>query len=85
MDSKNGNRFDDFFKEGNYLILKNHLYNYLLRKRAIEKCVQQETPALILEVGSGISPVMTKFNSTIYSDVSYEAVRLLKQIQKILI
>jgi SAM-dependent methyltransferase len=82
MDSNNGNRFEDFFKEGNYLILKNHLYNYLLRKRAIEKCLQQDSPALILEIGSGISPVVTKFNCTIYSDLSYEAVKLLKQIQK---
>jgi SAM-dependent methyltransferase len=82
MGSNNGNRFEDFFKEGRYLILKNHLYNYLLRKRAIEKCLRQERPALILEVGSGISPVVTKFNCTIYSDLSYEAVKLLKQIQK---
>ncbi len=47
MDSNDGNRFADFFKEGKYVTLKNHLYNYLLRKRAIEKCLQQESPASI--------------------------------------
>jgi SAM-dependent methyltransferase len=82
MDPNAGNRFADFFKEGKYLILKNHLYNYLLRKRAIEKCLQQESPALILEIGSGVSPVVTKFNRTVYSDLSYEAIKILKQTQK---
>ena len=81
MDSDAGNRFADFFKEGKYLILKNHLYNYLLRKRAIEKCLQQESPALILEIGSGISPVVTKFNRTVYSDLSYAQWGLSSQIQ----
>lgn len=82
MESNAGNRFADFFKEGKYLILKNHLYNYLLRKRAIEKCLRQESPALILEVGSGISPVATLFNRTVYSDLSYEAIKILKRTQK---
>ena len=82
MDSNDGNRFADFFKEGKYVLLKNYLYNYLLRKRAIEKCLQQESPALILEVGSGISPVVTKFRRIVYSDLSYDAVKILKQTQK---
>lgn len=82
MDSNDGNRFVDFFKEGKYVLLKNYLYNYLLRKRAIEKCLQQESPTLILEVGSGISPVATKFRRIVYSDLSYEAVKILKQTQK---
>lgn len=72
----------DFFKEGKYVLLKNHLYNYLLRKRAIEKCLLQESPTLILEVGSGISPVVTKFRRIVYSDLSYDAVKILKQTQK---
>ena len=82
MDSNDGNRFADFFKEGKYVLLKNYLYNYLLRKRAIEKCLQQESPTLILEVGSGISPVATKFRRIVYSDLSYEAVKILRQTQK---
>jgi SAM-dependent methyltransferase len=82
MGSNGGNRFVDFFKEGQYLILKNYLYNYLLRKRAIEKCLQQEPPTMLLEVGSGISPVVTNFKQTVYSDLSYDAIKLLQQTQK---
>jgi len=81
MDSKATNQFADFFKDGKYLILKNHLYNYLLRKRAIEKQLLPESPALVLEVGSGISPVVTKFNRTVYTDLSFEAIKILKQTQ----
>jgi len=81
MESNAGNRFANFFKEGKYVVLKNYLYNYLLRKRAIEKCLQPESPTLILEVGSGISPVVTNFNPTVYSDLSFEAVKILKQHQ----
>ena len=82
MDSNDGNRFADLFKEGRYVTLKNYLYNYLLRKRAIAKCLQQLSPASILEVGSGISPVVTKFKHIVYSDLSYEAIKILKQTQK---
>ena len=82
MDPNDGNRFADFFREDKYLILKNYLYNYLLRKRAVEKCLQQESPALMLEVGSGISPVVSKFRRIVYSDLSYDAIKILKQTQK---
>ena len=82
MHQNDRNRFEDFFKEGNYLILKNHLYNYLLRKRAVEKTLQQESPDLILEVGSGISPVVTKFSNTVYSDLSFEGIKILRQTQR---
>lgn len=82
MDSNDSNRFADFFREGKYLLLKNHLYNYLLRKRAIEKCLRHESPTLILEIGSGISPVVTQFNRAVYSDLSYNAIKILKQTQK---
>jgi SAM-dependent methyltransferase len=76
------NQFADLFKEGKYVTLKNYLYNYLLRKRAIAKCLQQLSPVSILEIGSGISPVVTKFKHIVYSDLSYEAIKILKQIQK---
>ena len=82
MNLENDNRFEDFFKKDKYVILKNYLYNYQLRKRAIDKCLQQELPEMILEVGSGISPVVTKYHCTVYSDLSFKAVKLLKQIQK---
>jgi SAM-dependent methyltransferase len=82
LDSNIATRFADLFKDGKYVLLKNYLYNYLIRKRAIEKCLQQESPALILEVGSGISPVVTKFRRIVYSDLSYDAVKILKETQK---
>jgi len=81
MGSSAVNRFANFFNEDKYVVLKNYLYNYLLRKRAIEKCLQPESPTLILEVGSGISPVVTNFSPTVYSDLSFEAVNILKQQQ----
>ena len=73
------NRFQDFFEETKYTALKNYLYNYLLRKMIIEKNLQGERPELILEVGSGISPVMTRTSHIIYSDFSFTAVKALKQ------
>ena len=81
MDAMDNRRFADFFKDSKYLMLKKHLYNFLFRKRAIEKCLQQESPALILEVGCGISPIVTKFRHTVYLDLSYHAVKILKQTQ----
>jgi len=73
------NNFDSFFEERKYITFKNHLYNYLLRKRAVEKALQDDEPELILEVGSGISPVMTLARSIIYSDLSFTAMKALKQ------
>ncbi|MCX5835137.1 MAG: class I SAM-dependent methyltransferase [Deltaproteobacteria bacterium] len=64
--------------EEKYQLLKNHLYNYLLRKRAIGKILKREKPGLILEVGSGISPVTTPGDHIIYSDASFLAMRSLK-------
>ncbi|MBW2569848.1 MAG: class I SAM-dependent methyltransferase, partial [Deltaproteobacteria bacterium] len=45
---------------------------------AVEKSLQHENIKLILEVGSGISPVMTGTRDIIYSDLSFAAIRLLK-------
>jgi hypothetical protein len=62
MNHSNANRFQDFFEESKYTLLKNYLYNYLLRKMAVEKSLQNENIKMILEVESGISPVMTRIN-----------------------
>jgi SAM-dependent methyltransferase len=82
MEMNNDNRFSVFYREDKYVNYKNYLYNYLLRKRAIEKSLLEESPTLILEVGSGISPVITKFKRTVYSDLSFKAAKILKQTQK---
>ena len=78
MNDSNVNRFQDFFEESKYTLLKNYLYNYRLRKMAVEKSLQHENIKLILEVGSGISPVMTRTRDIVYSDLSFAAIRLLK-------
>lgn len=80
MTSGNENRFQDFFEEGRYVGLKNYLYNYRLRKRAVERCLANEPIDLILEAGSGISPVMTQSDRIVYSDVSFLACRTLKRL-----
>lgn len=76
------NRFQDFFTDHQYLSLKNYLYNYLLRKRAVKKCLNHERLELILEIGSGISPLASNFSNVIYSDISFDAIKSLRQIQK---
>jgi len=78
MNDYHSNRFQDFFKENKYTTLKNHLYNYNLRKMAVEKNLKSENTELILEVGSGISPVMMKSRYIVYSDLSFSAIQLLK-------
>ena len=59
MKSSDANRFQEFFKESKYLFLKNYLYNYLLRKKAVNQSLKNESLKLILEVGSGIYHMMT--------------------------
>lgn len=46
MTSSGDNRFHDFFEDDKYVALKNYPYNYLLRKRAVEKVMQNEKKAL---------------------------------------
>jgi ubiquinone/menaquinone biosynthesis C-methylase UbiE len=82
MQNIQNRRFQDLFREEKYLALKNYLYNYLLRKRAIEKCLLPERLQWVLEIGNGISPVTTSSDRTIYSDVSIDAIRFLKDHQE---
>lgn len=72
------NRFEDFFADHAYVALKNLLYNYRLRKRAIKNASQGQETGLTLEVGSGLSPVTTDSGQVIYSDLSFPALRNLK-------
>ncbi|MBN2569645.1 MAG: class I SAM-dependent methyltransferase [Deltaproteobacteria bacterium] len=81
MTLSRSNRFDDFFAEDTYVFLKNLLYNYLLRKRAIRKCRQGPHGDLILEVGSGVSPMVTDSDRIVYSELSLPALRMLKKCQ----
>jgi ubiquinone/menaquinone biosynthesis C-methylase UbiE len=77
-----GNRFEDFFADDSYALLKNHLYNYLLRRRAVRRNLQSKMGDLILEVGSGLSPMTETSERIVYSELSFPALRTLKGRQK---
>jgi ubiquinone/menaquinone biosynthesis C-methylase UbiE len=76
------NRFQDFFDDERYVALKNHLYNYLIRKREIEKYVSNNAGGPILEVGSGLSPMVTRIGQVVFMDLSFSALQELKNRQK---
>jgi SAM-dependent methyltransferase len=73
------NRFQDFFEDDMYIIFKNYLYNYLLRRYAVKKSLKNEKQDMILEVGSGISPVVTPGDLVVYSDLSFQALKTLRR------
>lgn len=79
MNPSQDNRFQDFFADEKYLVLKNYLYNYQLRKHAVQKALQYEKIEMILEVGSGISPVVHPDRSVVYTDMSFLSLQILKQ------
>ncbi len=82
MTSPHGNRFEDFFADDVYVVLKNFLYNYLLRKRAIETYLRGDLKGLTLEIGSGLSPMVAESERVVYSDLSFSALRTLKSCQR---
>lgn len=73
------NRFEDFFADDAYLLLKNHLYNYLLRRRAVRKCLNSKIGESILEVGSGMSPMTEMSERIVYAELSFAALLALKR------
>ncbi len=79
MTPVNSNRFEDFFADDAYVLLKNHLYNYLLRRHAVWKCLKSEMGELILEVGSGLSPMTEASTGIVYSELSFPALRTLRK------
>lgn len=76
------NHFQTFYEEDKYIHLKNYLYNYRLRKMSVEKSFQHERPELVLEEGCGISPVLTRSDRIVYSDLSFTALKILKHTHK---
>ena len=80
MTSAGDNRFQDFFEDEKYVALKNYLYSYLLRKRAVEKAMLNENKDVVLDIGSGISPVLTSWDRVVYSDLSFSALRQLRRL-----
>jgi len=78
MSSSQIDNFGSLFENENYVLLKNYLYNYLLRKKAVEKNVTIGKQGFVLEVGSGLSPMVTNTDTVVYSELSSEALRILK-------
>jgi len=81
VNPSSGNRFEDFFANDAYVLLKNYLYNYLLRRRAVRKCLQSKMGDLILEVGSGLSSMVEASERVVYSELSFAALQTLKRRQ----
>ena len=79
MNEKRPRRFQDLFLEDRYLLLKNHLYNYRLRCRALRKRLKGRHIHRLLEVGSGISPIVTDCPAAVYSDLSWTALEQLRR------
>lgn len=79
MKHPNEKRFEDFFAENKYVVLKNYLYSYLVRKRAIKRAIRDDKQEIILEIGSGLSPMVTDVDNIVYSELSLHALRTLKR------
>ncbi len=74
------NPFEDFFRNPVYLSFKNHLYNYQLRRSAIRSALKQSGPQdLVLEIGSGVSTMADGLGKVLFSDISEEAMRYLRE------
>ena len=82
MPGENEKRFQDFFEEGKYVLLKNYLYNYRLRIRAIHKRLKPSDAPLLLEIGSGLSPILKPSAQVVYSELSFVGLRTLKRSQR---
>ena len=80
MKHENEKRFEDFFVDDTYVAVKNHLYNYQLRRRAINGRLAGTEAGMILEVGSGLSPIVTGRDEIIYSELSFRALQTLKRL-----
>jgi SAM-dependent methyltransferase len=77
MSESRANRFQAFFENSTYAGLKNLLYNYRLRKHSVAKHVRADD--LVLEIGSGLSPMITGSDAVVYSDISASALGMLRR------
>jgi len=74
------NKFDIFFRDKNYLMIKNSSFNYLNRKYYIKKVLKKYSNGeKMLDIGSGISPVSPDMKNTKFVDISLDAVKFLKE------
>lgn len=72
-------RFEIFFEDPLYLLYKNHLYNYLVRRWVIRRRLKRSPVARVLELGCGISPMLSASQQTIRTDLSWRALAFLRK------
>ena len=75
--SEKNNRFQDFFDSPTYIGFKNLFYNYRLRKHCVTKHYQN-VQGLTLEIGSGVSPMVTGQDTLVHTDLSFSAMQMLR-------
>jgi len=78
----NEHRFEEFFIRDSYVTLKNYLYNYRVRRLKINRALARQPRGRVLEVGSGLSPIVTDRGDVTYSELSYRALQKLRATQK---
>lgn len=83
---KEDNIFGRFFYSQTYITLKNFLFNYLLRKRMVEKYSRpyyknaiKSKNSLVIDIGSGISPITPVPEKTLFIDIEKEAIEFLRK------
>ena len=67
--------FEAFFEDPLYLLYKNHLYNFLVRRFMIRRRLKGRRLKKILELGCGISPILETGEGVIQTDFSQQALR----------
>ena len=72
-------KFGVFFEDPIYLLYKNYLYNYLVRRWVIRKNLAANRFKTVLELGCGISPVLKLSKQVIWTDLSWRALAFLRK------
>ena len=70
--------FEAFFEDPLYLLYKNHLYNFLVRRFIIRRQLKGRRFESILELGCGISPILEQARGVTQTDFSWQALRHLR-------
>lgn len=77
-------KFDKFYINDSYISMKNSLFNYLNRQKAIkdlfDKNINYKKNLKMVDIGCGISPVSPVPDKTLFIDISKEAVNYLNKI-----
>lgn len=84
--SSTENAFKRFFFSEQYIALKNHLFNYRMRKRMIRLAFQDlfgvgpfPKSFTVADIGSGVSPVSPLLSHTTFIELEPEAIKYLKR------